>query len=135
MERTIKVLANFVNNLHDLIIQITSLFKLDLTDKSLHFWVIGLIGMFVFLVSDVLFKLISKFSITIISFIYTFTVLVVLVFGLEIEQKITGRGSMEFSDIVSGLWGFIVLFGVYLFCRIVIGLIGKLTHKKVGGNK
>ncbi|SFH39374.1 hypothetical protein SAMN05660649_05041 [Desulfotomaculum arcticum] len=123
-------LANFVNNLHDLVIQITSVFNLDLTDKKLHFWLIGLIGLLVFLVSDMLFKFISKWSITIISFIYTFTVLIVLVFGLEIEQKITGRGSMEFSDIVSGLWGFIVLFSVYLSCRIIIGLVGKTMNKK-----
>ncbi len=126
MEKTIKFLTNFINNVHDLILQVTKLFNFHLTDKNLHFWVIGLIGMLVFLFIDILFKTISKWSVSIISFIYTFTVLLTLVFALEIEQKITGRGSMEFSDIVSGLWGFIVLFGVYLLCKIVIGLVRKL---------
>ena len=132
LERVIKVLANFTNNLHDLIVQITKLLNLHLTDKDLHFWMIGLLGMIAFLVFDLLFKIISKWSVSIISFIYTVTVLVMLVFSLEIEQKITGRGSMEFADIVSGLWGFIVLFSVYLFCRIIISLAGKLTNKKMG---
>ena len=134
MERSIKVLTNFVNNLHDFIILITKAFNLNLTDEKLHFWSIGLIGMLIFLVADMLFKLISRWSITVISFIYTFTLLIVLVFGLEIEQKITGRGSMEFSDIVAGLWGFIVLFGVFLLCKFIVGLAGKLINKQTGGD-
>ncbi|MEK1830761.1 hypothetical protein AAAC51_22150 [Priestia megaterium] len=57
-----------------------------------------------------IFKLLSKwkFSITAISFIYTLTVMLVLVFAIEIQQGITTRGNMEFDDAIAGLWGFLV---------------------------
>ncbi len=60
-----------------------------------------------------------------ISFIYTFTVLVVFVFAIEIEQKLTGRGNMEFQDIVEGLWGFIVAFAIYLWFIIIVRWLKK----------
>lgn len=52
--------------------------------------------------------------------------MVVFVFAIEIEQKITKRGNMEFKDITAGLWGFLEFFGVYLAIKLVIYLIKKL---------
>ena len=123
MEKALRVSASIINNIHDFIVYILGGMGLDLTDKGLHFWTIGVIGIVLFLVADNVFRRLAKWSISFISFIFTFLFLTVLVFGLEIEQKITGRGNMEFSDIVSGLWGFIALFMVYLFVIAVIYLI------------
>ncbi len=85
--------------------------------------------MILFFGVNALFVRISRRSITVISFLYTFTVLVVLVFGLEIQQKITGRGDMEFADVVAGLWGFLTLFGGLLTAKLFIYLAGRLRGK------
>lgn len=130
MEKALRVSASIINNIHDFIVYILSATGIDLTDKGLHFWTIGVIGIVLFLVADNIFKRLAKWSVSAISFIFTFLFLTVLVFGLEIEQKITGRGNMEFSDIVSGLWGFIALFMVYLIVIAATYLIKRLCKGK-----
>lgn len=134
MDRILKIIASITNNLHDLLVKLSSVFGLHFNDKQLHFIVIALIGMLIYLVVDKLFKVISKYNISILSFIYTFTVLIVIVFGIEIEQKITKRGNMEFSDIVAGLWGFLVVFVVYIiiynFIRFITKSIKKASAKR-----
>ncbi len=133
MEKALKISAGIINNIHDFIIYISNAMGLNLTDKGLHFWTIGVVGIILFLVADNIFRRLARWSISSISFIFTFIFLTVLVFGLEIEQKITGRGNMEFSDIVSGLWGFIALFMVYVVVIAVVYLIkrffGSRKHK------
>lgn len=126
MVAVIKILTGMVNNMHDLLIRLFSALGYNMSDKQLHFLIIGVIGIVIFFISDALFKLFAKYSVSIISFIYTSTVLVVIVFAIEIEQKITGRGEMEFADIVAGLWGFIEFFLVYLLIRLVIYICRKL---------
>jgi O-antigen/teichoic acid export membrane protein len=126
----LKMISSITNNIHDLLIQLFKTMGYNMTDKQLHFLIIGIIGMIIFLITNLLFKWLSKYSIEVISFIYTFTVMVVFVFAIEIEQKITKRGNMEFKDITAGLWGFIEIFGVYLAIRLVIYLIKK-GYKKV----
>lgn len=111
----LKQMSNVVNNIHDIIMNLSKLFGFNFTDKQLHFIVIGFIGIILYFITNAVFKKLAKLSIRIISFIYTLTVLIVLVFGLEIEQKITGRGNMEFADIVAGLWGFLFIFAIYVF--------------------
>lgn len=81
---SLKLITSLVNFLHDKLILLTHTLGLQLTDKQLHFWVIGLIGILFFLVVNKLFEQIARYSISLISFIYTFTVLVVIVFAIEI---------------------------------------------------
>jgi len=126
----LKIMAGMVNGIHDMLITISAAFGLNLTDKALHFWIVGIVGIITFFLADFVFKWVSRWSISVVTFIYTFTVLVVLVFGLEIEQKITGRGVMEFKDIVFGLWGFILIFSAYVFIRAVIYGCRKLYDKR-----
>jgi len=123
-------LVILVNNVHDILILLFDSLGFHLTDKDLHFWIIGIIGILLFFVTDIIFKSLAKWSISILSFVYTFTVLIVLVFSIEIEQKITKRGHMEFNDIVAGLWGFFAVFGVYLGIRLFIFLIFKFIKNK-----
>lgn len=116
MKEGIKLLAEVVNQLHDLLITISNNFLgMDLTDKDLHFWIMGIIGIaaffFIFSVTKWLSQL--PFGVTMIAFLYTLTFMFVLVFAIEIQQAITNRGNMEFADAVIGLWGFLVLFLVY----------------------
>ncbi|MCB2293542.1 hypothetical protein LGK95_08410 [Clostridium algoriphilum] len=123
-----------INKLHDFLTAFFDSFGVVFTDKQLHFIIIGVLGMIIYLVVDKLFKALSKYSISVLSFIYTITVLIVIVFGIEIEQKITGSGHMEFSDIVAGLWGFSAFFIAYLIIYILISII-KNTIKKIHKNK
>ncbi|CAH0243078.1 MULTISPECIES: hypothetical protein [Peribacillus] len=116
MKEIIQILAEIVNNLHDFILFFVSdTLNSNATDKDLHFWIMGIIGIIIFLFVLILSNLISRmrFGITILSFLYTFTVMVVLVFAIEIQQALTSRGNMEFQDAAVGLWGFIVFFMVF----------------------
>jgi hypothetical protein len=129
MTRILKIIAALTNELHDFLIKLSSFFGFDFNDKQLHFIIIAIIGMFIYFAVDKLFKAMSKYSISILSFIYTFTVLIVIVFAIEIQQKITRRGNMEFSDIVAGLWGFIVIFAMYIVILNLIRFTNKFIKK------
>ncbi|MDO6657236.1 hypothetical protein [Anaerobacillus sp. 1_MG-2023] len=133
MGEFIKLIVAIVNELHDIVITLMYSFGFTVTDKELHFWVIGLLGMAGFIVVQLLFRILANWSITAISFIYTVTVLLVVVFAIEIQQKITGRGNMEFADAVVGMQGFIVLFIIYVVIRLV--LIGLKKVRKSVKNK
>jgi len=130
MKEIILIVVEIVNTLHDMILEITSYIGLDVTDKDLHLWILGIIGICIFGLTHAVFTFLSKYSITAISFIYTFTVMVVLVFAIEIQQQITGRGSMEFDDAVIGLWGFILFFSLYLLFKAIRKGIQYLSHSK-----
>lgn len=129
MIKILKMIVEIINEFHDILVKLSNTMGMKFNDKQLHFIIIGIIGMFIYLVVNKLFKVISKHSISLLSFIYTVTVLVVIVFGIEIGQKITNRGNMEFADIVAGLWGFTVLFLVYLVIYGAILLIKKIMKK------
>ena len=134
MKALILWLASLVNEIHD---QIALRFGIQMTDKELHFWVIGLIGIVFFLFVYLVFKWIDrfKFKTTILAFIYTFTLMVVLVFAIEIQQAITNRGNMEFADAVMGLWGFIVFFILYsIVAGMIYGLVQLMKRSKTKRN-
>ncbi|AXN41255.1 MULTISPECIES: hypothetical protein [Peribacillus] len=128
MKEFIQILAEIVNNIHDFILLFVSdTLNSNATDKDLHFWIMGIIGIIIFLFVLFLSNLISRmrFGITILSFLYTFTVMVVLVFAIEIQQALTSRGNMEFQDAAVGLWGFIVFFLVFAAISSLYLLIKK----------
>lgn len=129
MKEIIIILAEIVNNIHDVIVDT---FGLHISDKELHFWVIGIIGIITYFIVYATFKVVEKmkWSITILSFIYTFTVMIVIVFAIELQQALTNRGSMEFADAVMGLWGFLVFFFVYAMIALVVYLIVKKVGKR-----
>lgn len=137
MKEGIKFLADFVNNIHDILIILSNdLLGLNLTDKDLHFWIMGMIGIITFFIVYGISKWISTlpFAIVFLSFLYTLTFMFVLVFAIEIQQALTSRGNMEFLDAIIGLWGFIVFFMVYIFIALLFILIRyfirKNTNKK-----
>ncbi len=127
MVNILELVSSITNNIHDLLIKVFRILGYNLNDKQLHFLIIGTIGIVIFLIVNSLFRFISKYSITVISFIYTLTLMVGFVFAIEIEQKITKRGNMEFKDITAGLWGFIAFFGVYAAFRIIVFLFKKFV--------
>jgi len=117
--KALKFITDIVNYWHDKLVLLSNHFGFHFNDKQLHFLVIGSLGMVLYIFVNLLFKYLVRYSLTTISFIYTFTVLVVFVFAIEIEQKLTGHGHMEFQDIVNGLWGFLVAFALYIGVRFI----------------
>lgn len=129
MRELILFITELVNLFHDQLWEISNSLGLNLSDKDLHLWVFGILGIISFFIVHRVFKALAKYSITAISFIYTFTVLLVVVFAVEIQQKITGRGNMEFQDAVISLWGFILFFAAYLIIRWILGVFTKLFKR------
>jgi len=129
LSSALKLITSIINYFHDKLILLTKFMGLNLNDKQLHFVVIGIIGILIFVFVHKLFKYLVQYSLTAISFIYTFTVLVVLVFAIEIGQKVTGRGNMEFQDIVEGLWGFLVAFAIYMAVGLCVYWVKRLSRR------
>ena len=120
-----------MNLIHDLIITIISGLGLPVNDKMIHFYFIGFLGLALYIFVDFTFKRLAKYGISLLSFIYTFSTIIVISLVIEIQQKITGEGNMEFSDITYGMWGFFLFLAVF----IVISLLFKFIFKKVKGSK
>ena len=104
-------------------------YEYNFTDKELHFLVIGMMGMgFIFVVYPV-FKWLAKHDhVMVIAWIYVLTLIIVITFAIEIGQKVTGTGNMEFADIVMGVFGFIVMFLVFSVVRGIYKLIRNLIR-------
>jgi len=120
MVTIIKQLAGLINDAHDSLNSIIRIFFPSMNDKDMHFWIIGIFGIIFYFVVNMAFKRLAKLSVELISLVYTVTVLLVVVFAIEIQQKITNRGAMEFEDIVAGMKGFLVLFTVYGLFKLAI---------------
>lgn len=116
--------------MHNAILSINDSFEYNFTDKELHFIVIGLIGMLLIFGIYPLFKLLAKTGhVMVIAWIYVFTVILVLTFAIEIGQRISGSGTMDFADIVFGVVGFIAMFMVFAIIRGIIHGIIKLIRR------
>jgi len=77
LKEAIKFLVDIVNNFHDILIYLSNdLLGLQLSDKDLHFYIMGFIGICCFLVVFFISKKLSQlpFGITLLSFFYTLTV-------------------------------------------------------------
>ena len=83
LSSTLKFITNIMNYVHDILVISSKSMGLMLNDKQLHFLVIGVIGIILFLVVHKLFKYLVQYSLRAISFIYTVTVLIVFVFAIE----------------------------------------------------
>lgn len=130
MKNILLFLSGLMNRFHD---TIQSFAGTSLSDKELHFYIIGIIGMATFFTLFLLIKVIRriKFSTTILSFLFTFVLMIVFVFAIEIQQAVTQSGNMEFADIVSGLWGFVLFFSIYSVGAVLFyGVFRMLKYRK-----
>lgn len=135
MVKILHFMVSIINKLHDYLVILLRKHGFILTDKEMHFWIIGVCGILLFLFVDVVFKRIAKWNISMISFIYTFTFIVGLTLAIEIEQGITNRGSMEFNDFISGLYGFIAILVVYILVKFIIKQIVRFISKTSKHNR
>ncbi len=131
MNTFLYTILDFINDTHTYILTWNDAYEANFTDKELHFLVIGCIGMLMIFIIQPLFSLLAKTGhVLAISWIYVFTLILLLTFAIEIEQKITGTGNMEFEDIVFGVWGFMLMFLIYAIIRgIIKGIYHMITGK------
>lgn len=111
--------------LHRSFLQLNNRFNWSLNDKQLHFYVFGLACFLLFLVVHFIFVRLAKVSIMTISWFYTCTVAIVLAFAIEIGQKHTNTGNMEFWDIVYGINGYMFFFAIFIVMMILFKLVKK----------
>ena len=128
--------VDFAAMVHDRIAKWNDQFEGTLSDKQLHFLVIGILGLLLIFLIHPLFRHLAKTDhVMIISWIYVFTLILVITFAVEIGQRLSGTGDMEFADIVFGIGGFIVMFAVFAVIRaIVIGIARLIRRRKAAGS-
>ncbi len=120
MSRLIYLFISFISRLHAKIFAMNDTSGLALTDKQLHFLIIGGLGFaLVFLIQPIFKWLASHDFELFITFVYVFTLIVVVSFAIEIGQAWSGTGDMDFYDIAAGMLGFLAFFCVYLIGYII----------------
>lgn len=124
MKEYLYMAVELVARIHDRILMLNDGFSASLSDKQLHFLVIGLLGMLLFCVVHPLFLTLARHGHVIaVSWIYVFTLILVITFAIEIGQKVSKTGTMSFSDIVYGVGGFLWMFLIYAVLRALFRLI------------
>ena len=118
MRELLYLIVEIIAVIHNKIMSLNDAWEYSFTDKELHFLIIGIIGMLmVFMVYPVFKWLANHNAIMTMTWIYVFTLVIVLTFAIEIGQKVSQTGVMEFADIMFGLVGFIVMFSVFAVIR------------------
>ena len=122
--------VGLIAKIHSYIMNLNNTYEMNLSDKDLHFIVLGLVGLGLILVIYPLFKYLArKNKIMTIAWIYVTTVMIVITFAIEIGQKVTNTGHMEFADIMYGLVGYMVMFFIFVFIRWLFRWIRDLLVK------
>lgn len=120
---------------HTYLLSLNDNFEYVFSDKELHFIVIGVIGMAMLFVVYPLFKALSKNHVIVIAWIYVFTLIIVLTFAIEIGQKVSNTGVMDFGDIVFGVVGFLAMYVVFLIIRGIFKAIHSIMLNIVNKNR
>lgn len=129
MKEFLYACMGIVARIHDKIMMLNDAYETSFSDKDLHFLIIGLLGLGMVFVIYPLFKYLAKRNcLMVITWIYVFTVILVITFAIEIGQKITKTGNMDFADIMYGLVGFLAMFGGFCILRMIYHGILKLIR-------
>lgn len=131
LKKIVGLLIDIIYKTHTYFLSMNDSFEAQLSDKQLHFLIIGLLGIGMLLVIYPLFKWMAKKNLTVlISWFYVFTVLVVITFAIEIGQWYSHTGEMDFNDILAGLVGYFAMSFIFLLVVAIIELIKSIFKKK-----
>jgi len=123
-------IVEMIARVHSRLLQLNDAYEYNFSDKELHFLVIGVLGMLMIFVVHPLFKwLVKNNHIMVVSWIYVFTLIIVITFAIEIGQRVTNTGAMEFADIMFGVLGFISMFLVFSVVRGFYHLVLRLIRR------
>ena len=124
MKEFLYEIMKWIAKFHSYFMRLNDQYEYDFTDKELHFIIIGVLGMGLIFVIYPVFKWLAKHNhIMVIAWTYVFTLILVLTFAIEIGQKVSGTGVMEFADIMFGIVGFMAMFAVFAVLRGIWHLI------------
>ena len=130
MGRFLYWIVGQVARVHNYLLKLNDAYEYNFSDKELHFLIIGALGMaMIFAVHPVFKWLVKHNHIMVISWIYVFTLIIVITFAIEIGQRVTHTGTMDFKDIVCGVFGFISMFLVFSVVRGIYHLVRRLVHR------
>lgn len=132
MKEFIYKMVDLISSVHERVLDWNYSNPTIYSDKELHFWVMGFIGIALLLVVYPLFLFLAKRCVLAIAGLYVFTLMFVIAFAIEIEQGLTGTGVMDFGDAVSGLRGFMWMFVIFAVARFVLYLITKAGKAIMG---
>lgn len=125
------LIVEIIARIHGAILTLNDNFEYNFSDKELHFLVIGVLGMAMIFIIYPLFKWLAKKNhVMVIAWFYVFTVIIVITFAIEIGQKVTHTGAMEFADIAFGIVGFIAMFLVFALIRAIYKGIRALIRRR-----
>lgn len=124
-------IVGWITKIHNYILRLNDAYEYNFTDKELHFLVIGVLGMvLIFAIYPVFKWLANRNHIMTITFIYVCTLIIVITFAIEIGQKVTHSGNMEFADIMTGVLGFLMMYAVFATVRQICKALYRLLEKK-----
>lgn len=133
MGRLLYWIVEKIAEIHSCLLQLNDAYEYDFSDKELHFLIIGVLGMVMIFAVHPVFKYLARNNhIMVISWIYVFTLILVITFAIEIGQRVTNTGVMEFADIVFGILGFFAMFLVFSVFRGIYHLILKIIRNRSG---
>ena len=127
--KIISKIITVVTYLHTEILGLNDSYELYLSDKELHFYVVAIFGFILLVVLFPLFNYLVKRKKTLyITWIYVFTFLLAFTLLIEVGQKLSGTGDMDYMDTIAGLVGFLlvslivfVLRWLFMFIRYLFG--------------
>lgn len=126
MKEMLYRMIGWIAKIHTRLLELNDAYEYHFSDKQLHFLVIGVLGMAMIFVVYPLFKWLARTNhVMIIAWIYVFTMILVITFAIEIGQKVTNTGAMEFADIVFGVLGFALFFLIFSIVRGIYHFIRK----------
>lgn len=131
MKEFLYKIVEWIADIHTYLLGLNDAYEYSFSDKQLHFLVIGVLGMAMIFVVHPIFKWLVKHNhVMVISWLYVFTVILVITFAIEIGQKVTGTGAMEFADIVFGVVGFLAMFLIFALIRGIYHAIRNLIRRE-----
>lgn len=131
MKQLLYSIIDLIAKIHGYILRLNDSYEYDFSDKELHFLVIGVLGMaFIFVVYPIFKWLARKDHVMVIAWIYVFTLIIVITFAIEIGQKVTNTGNMEFADIMTGVLGFVFMFFIFAGIREIYKAIRRAVRNR-----
>ena len=122
--------VSLVTYMHGRILGINDSNELFLSDKELHFYTVAIFGVILLFCLYPLFRYMVKRNKTLlITCIFVFVFLVGFTLLIEVGQKLTGTGDMDYLDTMAGLLGFIIASVILLIIREIWLLLRLLFDK------
>ena len=122
--------VSLVTYMHGRILGINDSNELFLSDKELHFYTVAVFGVILLFCLYPLFRYMVKRNKTLlITWIFVFVFLVGFTLLIEVGQKLTGTGDMDYLDTMAGLLGFIIASVILLIIREIWLLLRLLFDK------